>query len=297
MVITDHFTHYTLAVPTRNQTALTTPKVLFGHFLAMHYGFPSRLHSDQGRNFESEVIRHLCKLAGIEKSRTTPYHPQGNGMCERMNRTILSMLGTLTDEHKADWKSHLAPLVHAYNCTRNDATGYSPYYLMYGRHPRLPVDVFLGLDPRDEGKGDAGKYVEELRKRMNYAYRLVSDRTSKLDARNKDKYDSRLRENTMEAGDRVLVRNLGIQGKHKLGDKWGRYPYIVVSQPNPDIPVFRVRPENGIGRERTLHRNLLLSCNFLPQEVRVTPGVPANKRPRGQRAQVQVPPVVVVGSG
>ena len=116
---------------------------------------------------------------------------------------------------------------------------------MYGRHPRLPVDVFLGLDPRDEGKGDAGKYVEDLRKRMNYAYRLVSDRTSKLDARNKDKYDSRLRENTMEAGDRVLVRNVGIQGKHKLGDKWGRYPYIVVSQPNPDIPVFRVRPENG----------------------------------------------------
>ena len=289
LVITDHFTHYTVAIPTRNQTAHTTARVLFDHFL-IHYGFPSRLHSDQGRNFESEVIKHLCRLAGIEKSRTTPYHPQGNGLCERMNRTILGMLGTLTDDHKADWKSHLAPLVHAYNCTRNDATGYSPYYLMYGRHPRLPVDVYLGLDPRDEGKGDASKYVHDLRKRMDYAYRLVSDRTSKLDAKNKSRYDSKLHENTIEPGDRVLLRNVGIPGKHKLGDKWGKYPYIVVSQPNPEIPVFRVRPENGGGKVKTLHRNLLLPCNFLPHEERPMPNVAEKKKP-SQSPRVQVPPV------
>ena len=289
LVITDHFTHYTVAIPTRNQTAHTTAKVLFDHFL-VHYGFPSRLHSDQGRNFESEVIKHLCRLAGIEKSRTTPYHPQGNGLCERMNRTILGMLGTLTDDHKADWKSHLAPLVHAYNCTRNDATGYSPYYLMYGRHPRLPVDVYLGLDPRDEGKGDARNYVRDLKKRMDYAYRLVSDRTSKLAARNKRRYDSKLCENTIEPGDRVLLRNVGIPGKHKLGDKWGKYPYIVVSQPNPDIPVFRVRPETGGGRVKTLHRNLLLPCNFLPHEPMAKPKVKVDQKP-SREPPVPLPPV------
>ena len=293
LVITDHFTHYTVAVPTRNQTALTTAKVLFDHFL-VHYGFPSRLHSDQGRNFESEVIRHLCKLTGIEKSRTTPYHPQGNGMCERMNRTILGMLGTLTDEHKADWKSYLAPLVHAYNCTRNDATGYSPYYLMYGRHPRLPVDMYLGLDPRGESEGPSvGKYVDNLRKRMDCAYKLASEKSGKLDARNKDKHDNRLKDNTLEPGDRVLVRNVGVQGKHKLGDKWGKYPYIVVSQPNPEIPVFKVRPENGIGRERTLHRNLLLPCNFLPVEVEPTPSPQTRKRvPTSKEQTPPVQPVV-----
>ena len=74
LVVTDAFTKFAWAFPARNQKATTVAKLIWERIL-MHYGFPKRLHSDQGRDFESRLIKDLCRLANIEKSRTTPYHP------------------------------------------------------------------------------------------------------------------------------------------------------------------------------------------------------------------------------
>ena len=90
-----------MAIPTRNQTAATTAKALYEQFI-VHYSFPERIHSDQGGYFASKVIRELCKLAGIQKSGTTPYHPIGNGMVERFNQTLIKMVSTLQDHQKSD---------------------------------------------------------------------------------------------------------------------------------------------------------------------------------------------------
>lgn len=218
LVITDHFTRYAQAFPTRNQTAQTTAKILFENFI-VHYGFPARLHSDQGRNFESHVIKNLCQFAGITKTRTTPYHPQGNGQCERFNRTLLSMLGTLSDNHKKDWKAYVSPLVHAYNCTRHDSTSFSPHYLMFGRHPRLPVDLYLGVRDNYE-QVSSEDYVTNLRDRLDYAYQLASENAQKQARGNKELYDKKLREMLLRPGDRVLVKRVGMRGKHKLADYW-----------------------------------------------------------------------------
>ena len=110
LVITDHFTRYSVAIPTINQTAQTTARVLYDNFL-VHYGFPARLHSDQGRNFESAVIKQLCHITGIKKSRTTSYHAMGNGMVARFNQTLLGMLGTLTSDKKSNWKEYVIPIM------------------------------------------------------------------------------------------------------------------------------------------------------------------------------------------
>ncbi|XP_070535290.1 uncharacterized protein [Ptychodera flava] len=174
------------------------------------------------------------------------------------------MLGTLTDEKKQDWKSYVPPLVHAYNCTKNDATGYAPYYLMFGRHPRLPIDVCMGIEPDNEEQIGHHEYAESLRKRLSYAYELASKAAEKAATSNKNRYDRKSREAILRPGDRVLVKNVRIRGKQKLANIWESQPYRVVKQCDPDLPVYVVCPENKQGRKRTLHRNLLLPCSALP---------------------------------
>ena len=263
LVITDHFTRYAQAIPTKNQTAHTTAKALFEQFI-VHYGFPASLHSDQGRNFESSVIKELCKLAGVKKTRTTPYHPMGNGMTERFNHTLCNMLGTLDEHKKTDWKTYVAPMVHAYNVTCHESTQMSPFYLMFGRHPRLVVDAFLGDHVTNVCDTQVSGYVGKLKKRLDFAYRTASAEAAKQAARHKVIYDLKVRQSKLEAGDRVLVKNVRMDKKQKLADRWLRDVYVVTSQPNPDIPVFHVKPERGVGLDRVLHRNILLPFHSIP---------------------------------
>ena len=224
----------------------------------MHYGFPERLHSDQGRNFESAVIKHLCELAGIAKTRTTPYHPMSNGMCERFNRTLLHMLGTLDESQKTNWKEYVAPVVHAYNCTQHSSTGISPFYLMFGRHPRLAVDVYFGLGPNTNSSKDHSKFIQDLSKRLEYAYELARRNAASAGLRQKATYDRRPPSNRIEIGDKVLVKNFTPNGK--LDNFWETDIYEVMAKPNPEIPVYVVRREDGVGRKKTLHRNNLKLC-------------------------------------
>jgi transposase InsO family protein len=261
LVCTDVFTRYAQAYPTRNQTAKTTARVLFEQFIS-HYGFPSRIHSDQGANFESSLIKELCELAGVAKSHTTPYHPMGNPV-ERFNSTLLKMLGTLDNNLKADWKSHVAPLVHAYNVTLHPSTGYSPYFLMFGRHPKLAIDALLSLPNEDSAPKGQHEYVKKLKEKLSFAYRKAQETSKATAAKNKKRYDISAKASRLMPGNIVLARNVTLRGKHKLADRWEDVPYIVVSQPNEDIPVYEIIKDcRNAKKTRVLHRNHLLPLGF-----------------------------------
>lgn len=256
LVITDHYTRYAQAFPTKDQKASTVAKVLMEKYF-VHYGLPKRMHSDQGRNFESRLIHEVLSTLGIEKSRTTPYHPQGDPQPERFNRTLLNMLGTLEPSRKRKWSQHIVHLVHAYNCTSNEATGFSPYYLMFGREARLPVDLCFGTSSDDTRQETYLKYVTEMRRELKAAYDLAESIAAKQNEGNKRRYDQKIRFSQLLPGDRVLIRNLGLHGKHKLADRWASNPYVVDSQ-MPNLPVFRLKPEDGNGPVKILHRNHIL---------------------------------------
>ena len=224
LVVTDHSTRYSVAIPTRNQTANTAARALVNDFIA-HYGFPARLHSDQGRNFESKVIKELCYLARTSKSQTTPYHPAGNGLCKRFNRTLLNMLGTLSDVQKQDWKNYLPAMTHGYNATQHSSTGYSPFYLMFGRQPRLAIDVCLDLEQVTESSGkEETSYIKSLRQRLSMAYQLAVEASRKAKGKQKKQYDRKARPAVLQPHDLVLVRLLAFQGKHKLSNRWEKGP-------------------------------------------------------------------------
>ncbi|KAL2097878.1 hypothetical protein ACEWY4_007085 [Coilia grayii] len=178
MVLTDHFTKFAWAAATRDQTAATTVRVMWQQVI-QYVGCPSRFHSDQGPNFEAAVVKQLCDLYGCKKSHTTPYHPEGNGLTERFNRTLLAMLGTLVDEKKQRWADYLSEMLHAYNNTVHSSTGYTPSYLMFGRHVRTPLDVMLGYPVDQQNTVGLEEWIGRHHERLHYAYKRA-DRVANL---------------------------------------------------------------------------------------------------------------------
>ena len=168
------------------------------------------------------------------------------------------MLGTLSEEEKSDWKSYLGCMTHAYNCTKHAPTTYSPYFLMFGRHPRLPIDVEFGLPKYNCGDNSSkSRYVQKLRRRLNYAFKKASKYSDQQAQKYKCSYDKSIGGPQLQENDLVLVKIVAHKGRHKLQDKWEPEEYVVIEQPIAGTPVYKVQPVNG-GNIRTLHRNLLL---------------------------------------
>lgn len=255
LVMTDVFSKYTVAVPTRDQRASTAAQVLLNEWF-FKFGVPSRIHSDQGRSFESALIRQLCCLYGVEKSRTTPYHPAGNGQCERFNRTLHNLLRTLPVSRKHDWTSCLPQVLFCYNTTPHQVTGESPFFLMFGRDPGLPVDFLLGR-VRDPVPGKVQDWVVEHQARLRMAFEGAHDRLLAAAGRRKERYDQRVHDEPLRVGQLVYMRDNSVRGRHKIHNIWSSVVYQVLRAPHGEGPVYTIAPVDNLERLRNVHRNML----------------------------------------
>ena len=140
LVVTDHFTRYTMAFVTEDMTAHTVACILYHHYFYI-FGTPLRLMTDNDLAFTSKVVQELCNLFGVKRVHTSAYHPQSNGAIKQQHQTVIKMIRRLSQDKKANWPKHLPELIQAYNGMRSAIMGYSPHYLLFGYHLRFPIDL------------------------------------------------------------------------------------------------------------------------------------------------------------
>ena len=204
LVVADYFTRWVEAFPLPNQEASTVATKLVEDIF-LRFSVPEQLHSDQGRQFEAHLITEICKLLHIHKTRTTPYHPQCDGLVERFNRTLLNMLAICAKDHPLDWEHHIRPVCMAYNSSVQSSTGYTPFYLMFGRQARLPVDIMYR--PIEQPLQSYGEYARLLQNRLQKAFDLVKQHVTKEHLRQKEFYDRKIHGKPYKAGDLVWLHS------------------------------------------------------------------------------------------
>jgi len=191
LVAGDYFTRWMEAYAIPNQEADTVAQKLTEEMF-LRFSPPEQLHSDQGRQFESILVAEICKVLGIKKTRTTPYHPQGDGMVERFNRTLISLLSTAIKDHHTEWEDHLRATCMAYNTSEQSTTGFTPFFLMFGREARMPIDIMFGRPPENEGLSHS-EYAIQLRDKLESSYDTVRQHRQRALQRQKDHYDKKVK--------------------------------------------------------------------------------------------------------
>ena len=171
-MVMDYATCYPEAIPLRKFTTSTVAEELIRLFA--RHGIPREILTDQGTSFTAQLLKELYQLIGMRPIRTTPYHPQTDGLVKRFNRTLKEMLRrTLVDDERS-WDLLLPYTLFAYREVPQASTGFSPFELLYGRDVRGPLDVLQEkwISTRKEDDSIL-EYIMKVRERMEQAREIV----------------------------------------------------------------------------------------------------------------------------
>lgn len=249
LVISDYFTKWTQAFALKDQEATTVANVLVNEVVAL-FGVPKILHSDKGSNFESKVFTEMCKILGIDKTRTTTRRPQSDGMVERNIKTIKEMLTVFVNKSKRNWDHYLPLLMMAYRSAVHESTGVSPCSMMLGREITLPIDIMYGL-PEKEHQISSTEYANDLSECLKFLHEFARDKLRLTGQTMKKHYDHKSCKKTYEVGMPVWlhVEKRGIGSS--LEKEW-HGPFVIINKLN-DV-IFRVQ-EKQSSKPKVVHHD------------------------------------------
>ena len=278
LVVGDYFTKWTEAYALPNQEAETVATALIEEFVC-RYGVPLQIHTDQGRNFESALFKEVCQLLNIDKTRTTALHPQSDGMIERFNRTLETMLSLFVSENQRDWDKCLPYVMMAYRTSVHETTGCTPCEMMMGRDVRLPTDLLTGGLEVEGFWDEEDLYVDRLKNRLEHVHQYAREHLKIASERQKKNYDHKAEAGGYHVGDTVWLHNPQKKKGYspKLQRPW-EGPYIVTSRLS-DV-TYRIQ-KGAKTKPRVVHYNRLKPyCGENP---------PTWFQPRTLQDEIQVP--------
>ena len=236
IVATDYLTRWPEARAVPDAGAYTLAKFIFEEIICRH-GTPKIILSDQGRNFISETVRLLCEKFLIKHKFSSPYHPQTNGMVERFNRTLCESLAKVKESE--DWDLYIPAVLLAYRTKRHATTGYTPFQLVYGRQATLPIELIIPVEPpididteidlQDSILQRAYDLIEKLPKIQANAL----ENTEKSQQKQKEHFDSKIRIETFEIGEKVWIQKKHLEASHSAKFEDKRFgPFIIQEKLN-----------------------------------------------------------------
>ena len=259
-VVMDYFTKWVAFLPMPNHTAATIAKHVVDKVFS-YVGLPKYLHSDQGTDFCSKLFREFCKLFGIDKTTTSPWRPQSDGMVERCNRTLETLIRLYINKNQDDWDELLPICAMAYNGSVHSSTGFSPFFLMFGREMRMPLEMVLPPPDADEEELDnpdtLDGFVVRMSQTFEHIYSLTRQHLRSALAMQKNSYDKRRNEYYYKAGDGVWLCNprRRVGRCPKLDSQWEPEAYTVVRTIGDVLCQIQ---RNRRSKSRIVHKDKLL---------------------------------------
>ena len=250
LVLVDYATRYPDAIPLKNIEASTVADALLTFW--SRYGIPKEVVSDRGSQFTSALLTEAYVFLGIRGVKVSPYHAMSNGLVEKFNGCLKSMIKKLCTEKPETWHEFIEPALFAYREVPQESTGYSPFELLYGRQVRGPMAVLRDVWTQNELEPEvklASQYVFDLRNTIASTCELAQSQLEIASQRYKRYFDRKSVRRTFKAGDEVLLLlplknnklELSWRGPFKIAEKLGECDYRVIVK----------------GKAKVFHANLL----------------------------------------